>query len=173
MHASRSKQKGIWTSSSSSSSSPNQRPHPPALNKPRPGASWAPRLHTHSTHLNTTPNILTLAHILKAALPPLLADIATGTIHGNTWTLMARAGGAAAAAGAAAVGGRLLGVVVRDEQLAVLAVAARLVARHADDVEDGGGFVEDGVHLLEGSVRGLGVEEVGYGDDGGVAVVGC
>ena len=57
----------------------------------------------------------------------------------------------------------LFRLLVRDEQLAVLAVAAGLVARHVDDLEVGGGavhFVEDGVHLLERPVRRLRVEEV-------------
>ena len=64
-----------------------------------------------------------------------------------------------------------LGLIVRDQQLAVLAVAARLVVRDLDDGEPARGtvcFAEDGVHFFEGAVGGFGVEEVGYGNDEGI-----
>lgn len=65
----------------------------------------------------------------------------------------------------------LLGLLVVDEQLAVLAVAARQLAGHAHDVEvrlRAGDLVEDGVHLLERAVGRLGVEEVHRGHHEGV-----
>lgn len=71
-------------------------------------------------------------------------------------------------AGAAAQVVRGLGVV--DEQLAVLAVAARLLPGDAHDIPDRLGLAEDDVHLLERPVGGLGVEEVHDGDDEGIAV---
>ena len=62
----------------------------------------------------------------------------------------------------------LVRLLVVDEQLAVLAVAARLVARDLDDGEDGVALVEDGVHFLERAVGGFGVEEVDDRVDGSV-----
>lgn len=65
----------------------------------------------------------------------------------------------------------LVGLVVGDEELAVAAVAAGLAAGDADDVEEALGavhLVEDGVHLLEGAVRRLRVEEVHARHDEGV-----
>lgn len=59
----------------------------------------------------------------------------------------------------------LFGVLVIDEQLAVLAVAVGLVAGDRDDVEDAGRILEDSVHLLQGSVGGLRVEEIDDGED--------
>jgi len=70
-------------------------------------------------------------------------------------------------AGAAQV---VLGLGVVDEQLAVLAVAARLLPGDAHDIPDRLGLAEDDVHLLERPVGGLGVEEVHDGDDEGISV---
>lgn len=61
------------------------------------------------------------------------------------------------------VGLVLVRLLVLDEQLAVLAVAAGFAAGDAHDAEPAlgpGSLVEDGVHLLERAVRRLGVEEV-------------
>lgn len=63
----------------------------------------------------------------------------------------------------------LLGLVVIDQELAVLAVTMRLVASDADHLEDRVGLAEDGIHLLQGAVCGHGVEEVDGWDDSGVA----
>lgn len=62
----------------------------------------------------------------------------------------------------------LFSILVVDEELAFLAVAVRLVAGHRDDVEDAGGLLENSIHLLQGSVGGLGVEEIDNGEDEGV-----
>jgi hypothetical protein len=65
----------------------------------------------------------------------------------------------------------LFGVVVVDEKLAVLAVAAGLVLGDLDDGEPAAGtldLVEDGIHLLERAVGRLGIEEVDHGHDDGV-----
>lgn len=54
----------------------------------------------------------------------------------------------------------LFGLIVVDQELAVLSVPAGLVARDLDNREPAAGaldLVEDGVHLLEGSVGRLGV----------------
>ena len=61
-----------------------------------------------------------------------------------------------------------LGLVVVDEQLALLAIAVRHVAGDADDVERVGALVEDFVHLFERTACGLGEEEVGRGHHEGV-----
>ena len=65
----------------------------------------------------------------------------------------------------------LLRVFVVDEKLAVLAVAVGLVAGDGDHVEDTGGLVEDGVHLLQRSVGGLWIEEVDNREDEGVTKI--
>lgn len=62
----------------------------------------------------------------------------------------------------------LFGILVVDEELSVLAVAVRLVAGNRDDVEDAGRILEDSVHLLQGPVGGLGIEEINDGEDEGV-----
>ena len=66
----------------------------------------------------------------------------------------------------------LFRVLVGDEQLAVLAVAPRLLLRHLDRVPDRRRLVEDGVHLLERAVRRLRVQEVDDGHDEAVAATG-
>lgn len=48
--------------------------------------------------------------------------------------------------------GRLLRLLVSDEEFAALAIAAWHVAGDFDDIEDAGGVSEDAVHLLQGSV---------------------
>ena len=62
----------------------------------------------------------------------------------------------------------LLGVLIVDEQLAVLAVPLWLIVRNADDGEDALALAEDAVHLLERAVGGFGIEEVDAGHDEGV-----
>lgn len=73
---------------------------------------------------------------------------------------------------AVAVRAALLGIRIVHEQLAVLAVAPRLDLGLVHDLEDalpaGGDLVEDAVHLLEGAVGRLRVEEVHRGDHEGV-----
>ena len=69
-------------------------------------------------------------------------------------------------AGAAHV---LLGILVVDEELALLAVAVGLVAGDGDNIEDAGCLLEDDVHFLQGAVCGLGVEEVDDWEDECVA----
>jgi hypothetical protein len=64
----------------------------------------------------------------------------------------------------------LLGDLIVDEKLALLSIAVGLVAGNGDNVENAGSLVEDGVHLFEGAVGGLWVEEVDDGEDKGVAV---
>jgi hypothetical protein len=64
----------------------------------------------------------------------------------------------------------LLGVLVVDEKLAVLAVAVGLVARNRNDIEYAGCLVEDCVHLLQGSIGSLRVEEVNDRNDECVAI---
>lgn len=63
----------------------------------------------------------------------------------------------------------LLGVLIVDEKLAVLAVAMGLVAGDRDQVEDAVRLVEDRVHLFQGAVGGFGVEEVDDGEDDCIA----
>ncbi len=63
----------------------------------------------------------------------------------------------------------LLGLGVLNEQLAILAIPTGLILGLLDAVPDGRGLVADGVHLLEGAVSRLGIEEVDDGDDEGVA----
>lgn len=54
---------------------------------------------------------------------------------------------------------------VIDEQLTILAVAARLISCNLDKVPNRCGLVEDVVHLLQRTVGGLRVEEVDDGED--------
>lgn len=57
----------------------------------------------------------------------------------------------------------LLRLIVSDKQLAILAITPRQLLSGANDVyvaPQSVAFVEDGVHLLQGPVRGLRVEEV-------------
>jgi hypothetical protein len=63
----------------------------------------------------------------------------------------------------------LLTLIVVDEDLTVLTVAAGFLFRGLDDGEDVAGLLEDGVHFLEGAVGGFGVEEVDHGDYEGVS----
>lgn len=63
----------------------------------------------------------------------------------------------------------LLGVLVVDKKLAILAVAVGLVTGDRDDVEDTGCLVEDCVHFFQRSVGCLWVEEVYDREDEGVA----
>lgn len=63
---------------------------------------------------------------------------------------------------------RLTGLVVSDEKVAVLVVAAGLLLGNADQREDVGCLVEDGVHLLKRSVGGFRVEEVNGRENGKV-----
>lgn len=53
-------------------------------------------------------------------------------------------------------------------ELTVLVVPVWLLERDGNDVEDVGALLEDVVHLLEGSISGLGEEEVGHWEDEGV-----
>jgi len=89
-----------------------------------------------------------------------LATLQLGTGSETTLALLGHVAGTAQV---------LLCVLVVDEKFAVLTVAVRLVAGNGDHVEDAGGFVEDAVHLLEGPVGGLGIEEVDDGEDECVA----
>lgn len=57
-----------------------------------------------------------------------------------------------------------------DEQLAVLAVQARLFASHPDDIKYRRGLAKNVVHLFERPIGGLGVEEVHNGEDESVTV---
>lgn len=66
----------------------------------------------------------------------------------------------------------LLDLIVVDEDLAVLAVAAGFLLGGLDDSEDVLGLGEDGVHLLKRTVGRLGVEEVDDGEDECVARIG-
>ena len=63
----------------------------------------------------------------------------------------------------------LLGVLIVDEELALLAVAVGLVAGDGDNAEDAGCLLEDDVHFLQGAVCCLGVEEVDDWEDECVA----
>lgn len=63
----------------------------------------------------------------------------------------------------------LIRLLVVDQKLALLSVAVRLLSSYADHREDGVGLAEDGVHLLQRPVGGLGVEEVHDREDDGVA----
>lgn len=54
---------------------------------------------------------------------------------------------------------------VFDEHVAVLVVSSRFPLGDADDCEYGFAFDEDSVHLLEGAVRGFGIEEIHHWDD--------
>lgn len=65
--------------------------------------------------------------------------------------------------------GSIFDVVDCVEELAFLAVHVWFVAGGADEIEDAGGFAEDAVHFFEGAAGGFGVEEVGDGEDEGVA----
>lgn len=67
----------------------------------------------------------------------------------------------------------LLSVLVVDQQLAVLAEAVRFVAGDGDDVENTCTLLENSVHLFEGAVCSLRIEEVDYWEDKGVAVGIC
>ena len=62
-----------------------------------------------------------------------------------------------------------LGILVVDEDLAIFAVSAWSIGCCADQAPHRLGVVEDGVHLLEGAVGGLGEEEVDDGNNEGVA----
>lgn len=65
-----------------------------------------------------------------------------------------------------------LGLIILDQQLPTLPIAARLIVRDLHDREPACcafGFAEDAVHFFEGAVGGFRVEEVGYGDYEGVA----
>lgn len=61
------------------------------------------------------------------------------------------------------------GLLVVDEDLTVLAVAARRIPRSAHQAEHRIRVEEDAIHLLEGAVCGLREEEVYHGHDEGVA----
>jgi len=63
----------------------------------------------------------------------------------------------------------LLGIVIRDEQLAILAIAPRRLLRNLHDIENRRRIVEDGVHFFERAVGRLGIEEVDDRDDEGIA----
>ena len=66
----------------------------------------------------------------------------------------------------------LLGLIIRNQQFPVLAIAPGLIVGDLDNAEVACGtvgFAEDAVHFFERAVRGLRVEEVGYRDDKGVA----
>ena len=65
-------------------------------------------------------------------------------------------------AGAAHV---LLGILVVDEELALLAVAVGLVAGDGDDVENAGRLLENDVHFLQGAVCCLRVEVDDWEDE--------
>lgn len=73
-------------------------------------------------------------------------------------------------AGAAHV---FLGGLVVDEELAILAETVGLVAGDRDNVEDTATLLENCVHLLQGAVGSLGVEEVDHRKDESVTVGGC
>lgn len=64
----------------------------------------------------------------------------------------------------------LFGVLIIDEELAVLAVAVGFVASDGDNVEYVTGLVKDRVHFFQRAVCGLGVEEVDHRKDDGVAL---
>ena len=65
----------------------------------------------------------------------------------------------------------LSSLLVLNEYLPFLAIPPRLLFRDAHDVEDGCRLAKDGVHLLKGTVRRLGVEKVNDWEDEGVAGV--
>ena len=62
-------------------------------------------------------------------------------------------------------------LLVLNQHFPLLTVPPRLLFRDTYDVEDGRRLAEDGVHLLEGTVGRLGVEEVDDGEEEGVAVM--
>ena len=64
--------------------------------------------------------------------------------------------------------GMLSRFFVLDEHLSFLAISLRRFLGNSDDIEDGCGLAEDGVHLLQGAVGGFGVEEVDDGEHEGV-----
>lgn len=55
--------------------------------------------------------------------------------------------------------------ILAHQQLAVLPVAARLLVGNTYQIQPAGGRAEDGVHLLETSICGLGEEEIDDGDN--------
>lgn len=62
----------------------------------------------------------------------------------------------------------LFRLFVVDEQFSLFAISSRLIARDSHEGEVGAAFAEDGVHLFEGAVGGLRVEEIDDGEDEGV-----
>jgi hypothetical protein len=64
----------------------------------------------------------------------------------------------------------LLGLLIIDKKLALLAVAVGLVAGHRYNIEDAGCLMEDRIHLLQGSISGFRVEEVDDGEDECIAI---
>jgi hypothetical protein len=65
----------------------------------------------------------------------------------------------------------LVGMSVVNEQFTVLAIAARLITSNLDNTEDGLGLAEDRIHLLQGAVGRLRVEEIHNREDEGVAII--
>lgn len=64
----------------------------------------------------------------------------------------------------------LFGVLIIDEELAVLAVAVGFVASDGDNVEYVTGLVKNRIHLFQRAVCSLGIEEVDHREDDGVAL---
>lgn len=60
---------------------------------------------------------------------------------------------------------------IPDEKLTILTVTLRFVPRNFDNRKDAVAFAEDTVHLLQGAVSGLRVEEPDNGEDGSISVV--
>lgn len=59
----------------------------------------------------------------------------------------------------------LFGIFIVDKQFAVLAVAMRFLTGNRNNIKDTTSLVEDGIHLLQGSVGGFGIEEVDDRED--------
>lgn len=95
--------------------------------------------------------------LITAYLPPflnrflLLISRALAASRFRMYILDARGGGFGAGARHHAVGAHdvVFGLLVVDQQLAVLAVALRLVLGDGDDIEPAFGLAEDGVDLFE------------------------
>lgn len=101
--------------------------------------------------------------VRKHAHPFVEAHLVRGSV-GRLWLLLVttRANVLDTAATAAGLGKELV------LELTVLVVTVWLLERDGNDVEDVGALLEDVVHLFEGSVSGLGEEEVGHWENEGV-----
>ncbi len=67
----------------------------------------------------------------------------------------------------------LVRFLVTYKQFSLLTVALRFVLRYFDDRENAVAFPEDAIHLFQGTISGLGIEEPDTREDGGITIIGA